>query len=139
MLSFVLIYRACTVHLLRFRNHLYQINKKHIPSYFNSIPVFRKFYFAIGCSADMKSCGEGEGRTSVNINDVVASGIRKLLELDRSMNVLRGAPGRLSIACGSLASSIDQWNTSMRAEEKAIQKAAVQAAQMEMKTAAGIR
>ena len=77
-------------------------------NYVNSLTGFPKFYFAIGCSADTMSFKEGQGRTSVNVNDVLASGIRKLFKLGRCMNVHGDAVGRLSRADGSLASSTDR-------------------------------
>lgn len=94
---------------------------------------FKKFYFAIGTTADME---ESNGRNSqrmpntqtndvdennedVEENNFFDEDIRKFFKLGRARNFPRGAPGRLPTAYGSVASAADQYRLAVEAESNA--------------------
>ncbi len=83
--------------------------QKRLEDYARLAAGFRKFYFALGATAEVQD--EDDGNSSVEpicARDVVSDGVRRLFKLRKALNVPRGAPGRLSTAFGSLASAVDR-------------------------------
>ena len=110
--------------------------QRTIAEYVTAGAGFRRFYFALGASADTNdACDYSSSIEPVDAMHVVAQGVRKLFKLGRALNVPRGAPGRLSAAYGSLASAVDQWNAAVKAEEAATKAAAARAEREKLRAA----
>ena len=111
---------------------------RHFQEYVDAGVGFRRFYFAIGATADVNNSNEQINASNPveSRPDIVADGMRKLFKLGKALSVPRGAPGRLATVFGSLASAADQWNAAVLAEEVALRTAAEKSARMEAKSIA---
>ena len=93
------------------------ISKQHKNSkdYFYHDRGFRSLFFCIGIGAEKtEEFDESEFQLD---SMLVENETRKLFRLGKALAVPRGAPGRLSTAYGSLASSKEQYKAAEEAKE----------------------
>lgn len=80
--------------------------------------MIAKKHFALGTNVVTEDTQIDQ---TAHTNSVISTGVRKMFRLGRAVTVPCGAPGRLSTAFGSLASSTEQYNLAIRAEQAALQ------------------